>query len=498
MRRFETTLGLLFGTGFSLLAFLAIFVLGALIYQGPATPKAQAYVIDTSTPEPATPPVASGDAPAGEIDLAAGEAAYKACKACHKAEKGAKHASGPALWGVFGRSIGSAEGFTFSADMAALSGQVWDETTLDHFLAKPKDMIKGTKMTYAGMKDPAARANLIGWLAQQSDSPVTLAGTAAPEAEAAPADTAAAEPSVPADPYADLPDDAVVELAPVPYPEGVTYANAPAPSAEEVAEIGARLAALQAEIPTLDYQRAQFHPLHFPPAIAGASNEECLACHQEILANKVRETSQAGVKAAESMAWYQTLDTYSGPQADFHWRHMESDFAKQVMNLQCNFCHKGNDPREETPDMMPGGTALSASATPEFTLRKMVNPSETCRMCHGALPDPENIMGLGGKWHEVRGDLEYAEAPNGCLSCHAETFRTNRHQVNYLHAANIEELARAGTSDTCYGCHGGRSWYRISYPYPRTPWPDMDTETVPDWAANRPIASKPEHQLAKP
>ncbi len=204
------------------------------------------------------------------------------------------------------------------------------------------------------------------------------------------------------------------------------------------------------------------------------------------------------MKAADSLAWYQTLDTYSGPQATFHWRHLESDFAKQTMNLQCNFCHKGNDPREETPDMLPTRPALTASATPEFTLRKMVNPSETCLLCHGSMPDPENIMGLGGKWHEVRGDMEYAEAPNGCLSCHAETFRTNRHQVNYLNAANIEELARSGTSDTCYGCHGGRAWYRTSYPYPRHDWPGMDKTTVPEWAANRPTASKPEHQLAKP
>ena len=98
---------------------------------------------------------------------------------------------------------------------------------------------------------------------------------------------------------------------------------------------------------------------------------------------------------------------------------------------------------------------------------------------------------------EARVDMEYAEAPNGCLSCHAETFRTNRHQVNYLNAATIEDLARNSTSDTCYGCHGGRAWYRISYPYARTPWPGMDLETVPDWAAGRPAAPKPEHRIAQ-
>lgn len=514
MKKYETALGLLLGLGFAATAFLAIFVVGALIYKTSTGPGDQAYVIATevapaevapadATPTEAAPieatvaadPAAASDAPAAGIDLAAGEAAFKACKTCHKVEKGAAHATGPALWGILGRAIGTAEGFKYSADMAALSGQAWDQAALDTFLAKPKDMVKGIKMAFGGVKDAATRANLIGWLAQQSDAPVVLAGAAAPEAAAPETAAASDAASTPAEPYADLADDAVVTLDPVAYPEGVTYANVPAPTPEELTAIGERLAVLQAEIPTLDHQRARYHPIHFSPMIEQASNEECLACHQEILANSVREVSPAGVKAADTLAWYQTLDTYSGPQADFHWRHLESDFAKQVMNLECKFCHKGNDPREETPDMVPTRDPMSAPATPEFTLRKMVNPSETCLLCHGAMPSPENIMGLGGKWHEVRGDLELAEAPNGCLTCHAETFRTNRHQVNYLNAANIEDLARAGTSDTCFGCHGGRSWYRTSYPYARHAWPGMDTETLPDWAVGRPTDSKPEHAL---
>lgn len=489
MRRLDAYLGYIFGLGFALTAFLAIYVLGALLYKGPAQQQGQAYSVATETaPAPAEGPSDT----TGAVDLAAGEKAFKPCAACHKIAKGAGNATGPVLWGVFGRPVAAATDFAYSAEMKALSGQTWDQATLDQFLAKPKDMVKGTKMAFAGIKDAATRANLIAWLATQSDSPVALAGAVAP---ADGVETPVAADAPPAEPYADLADDAVVELDPVPYPEGVSYQNVPAPSAEELAAIGERLAALQAELPTLDYQRARYHPMHFSPAIDTASNEECLTCHQEILTHQPREVSQAGVKAADSLAWYQTLDTYAQGQADFHWRHLESDFAKQVMTLQCNFCHKGNDPREETPDMLPTRAALTAPASPEFTLRKMVNPSETCLLCHGAMPDPENIMGLGGKWPEVRHDLEMASAPNGCLSCHAETFRTNRHQVNYLNAANIEDLARKGTSDSCYGCHGGRAWYRISYPYPRHAWPGMDTTTVPDWAANRPAQSKPEHQL---
>jgi cytochrome c2 len=500
MKTTERLIGALAGLGFALLAFYAIFVVGALIYKGtgpapaafiaPAEPAATAAA-DTADAgaDPAAEPAAVPEGQGG-VDLAAGEKTFKQCKACHTIAEGGKNGTGPNLWGVHGRGVATAEGFAYSDALKTLAGQVWDQATLDAFLENPKVYAKGTKMAFAGVKKAGDRANLIAWLATQSGTPVVLAG-AAPAADA----PAAGEP--PAGPYADLADDAVVTLDPVAYPEGVTYRDVPPLTEAELAALEARVTELEAAIPAMDYQTARYHPMHFSSAIETASSAECLACHKEIVAHPLREESPAGVKAADSLAWYQTLDTYSGPQADFHWRHLESDFAKQVMKLECTFCHKGNDPREESPDMLPSRAAFSAGATPEFTLRKMVNPSETCLLCHGAMPDPVNIMGLSGPWPEARVDMEYAEAPNGCLSCHAETFRTNRHQVNYLNAATIEDLARNGTSDTCYGCHGGRAWYRISYPYARTPWPGMDLETVPDWAAGRPAAPKPEHRIAQ-
>ncbi|MFV0360589.1 hypothetical protein [Tropicimonas sp.] len=284
-------------------------------------------------------------------------------------------------------------------------------------------------------------------------------------------------------------------------PAAIPHTDPPEPTDEQIAAIDVRVAALEAELPGLDYQRAREHPIHFPPMIETASDAECLVCHQEIIDHEVRDASPAGLKADEALAWYQTLDTYipkdGTGQATFHWRHIGSPLAEQVMNLQCNFCHRGNDIREESPDLMPLRVVGAANATtPEFTLRKMVNPAETCLLCHGQMPDPENIMTLPGPWPEIRGDMEDQsdEDPtfaNGCLSCHQDLFRTNRHNVTYLKAAGIEELAQAG-SDTCYGCHGGRAWYRISYPYPRHPWPGMDPE-MPEWAADRPTESDPRY-----
>jgi hypothetical protein len=243
-----------------------------------------------------------------------------------------------------------------------------------------------------------------------------------------------------------------------------------------------------------DYEAARWHPLHFKPAIETATNEQCLTCHQEVLTTRVRPKSPAGVEAAQSVAWYQTLDTYTGNQETFHARHLTSQFAKETMNLKCNFCHQGHDPREEAPNS--SATAANGNGkNAGFTLRKVVDPSNTCLMCHGKFP-AEN-MGLEGKWSDLREGLESPDTPNGCLTCHAEQFRTVRHQVNYLNAAAIEKSAAAGSSDTCFGCHGGRAWYRNSYPYARHPWPGMDATSVPDWAKDRATQSRAEH-VSKP
>jgi hypothetical protein len=74
-----------------------------------------------------------------------------------------------------------------------------------------------------------------------------------------------------------------------------------------------------------------------------------------------------------------------------------------------------------------------------------------------------------------------------CLTCHA-SIRTTRHQVNFLKPEAIE-VAGQENGEVCYGCHGGRSWYRISYPYPRHAWDGMDKDT-PDWAKGRPTESE--------
>jgi hypothetical protein len=226
--------------------------------------------------------------------------------------------------------------------------------------------------------------------------------------------------------------------------------------------------------PQVSYDQARWDPIHFKPAIDQAKDEDCLACHEEILGRGVRDVSPAGVTAEQALAWYQTLDTYEGAQDTLHRRHIVTEYANQVMQLRCNFCHQGNDPREETANSHAGGSG-------ELIQRKHVDPN-ICLMCHGK--HNAAIMGVPpGDWRETGAAFNF-----DCLICHAN-IRTNRHQVNYLKPDAIETLARE-KQDVCFGCHGGRAWYRIEFPYPRHPWPNAGS-AIPDWAKDRPTESDP-------
>ncbi len=89
-------------------------------------------------------------------------AAFAQCAACHAVVPG-KNGIGPSLAGVFGRKAGQAPGYAYSAANLS-SGLTWDEATLDEYLTAPAKKVPGTKMTYAGQADPAARQALIAYL----------------------------------------------------------------------------------------------------------------------------------------------------------------------------------------------------------------------------------------------------------------------------------------------------------------------------------------------
>jgi cytochrome c len=101
-------------------------------------------------------------APAG--DPVAGARQFISCKACHTATQGGANTVGPNLWGIAGAKVATRPGYSYSAALKS-SGIVWTPDQLDAFLARPIGMVPGTKMAFAGMRDPAARRNLIAYLA---------------------------------------------------------------------------------------------------------------------------------------------------------------------------------------------------------------------------------------------------------------------------------------------------------------------------------------------
>ena len=107
------------------------------------------------------------------ISAADGEKVFKKCAACHSITKGGANKIGPALWGVIGRQAGSIQDYKYSKAMAA-HGKVWTFDEMNGFLIKPKDWIKGTKMSFAGLKKAKERAAVILYMNENGDSPIPL------------------------------------------------------------------------------------------------------------------------------------------------------------------------------------------------------------------------------------------------------------------------------------------------------------------------------------
>lgn len=114
--------------------------------------------------------VLSASAAYAEGDVAHGEVVFKQCKICHAVGPNAKAGVGPAQNGVVGSKAGSRAGYTYSPAMkeAGEKGIVWDEATLDKYLENPKAIVPGTKMAFAGLKNPQDRQDVIAYLKTQT------------------------------------------------------------------------------------------------------------------------------------------------------------------------------------------------------------------------------------------------------------------------------------------------------------------------------------------
>ena len=142
-------------------------------------PEKSAYQVATVTTAAST---VSAETSSGTGDIMAifastsaaeGAKVFKQCLACHSIAEGGKNKIGPALWGVLGRQAGSLPDYKYSKAMAAY-GKKWSFEEMNGFLLKPKDWIKGTKMSYAGLKKEKDRAAVILYMNENTNNSLPL------------------------------------------------------------------------------------------------------------------------------------------------------------------------------------------------------------------------------------------------------------------------------------------------------------------------------------
>ncbi len=122
------------------------------------------YVIETEDPEDTdmgSVAEVSFDERMAVADAEKGAKVFRKCSACHKLEAGA-NSTGPSLYGVVGRPVGSIDGYGYSAALSGLGGE-WTPERMSDFLSNPRAYAPGTAMSLA-LKKPADRFNLIAYL----------------------------------------------------------------------------------------------------------------------------------------------------------------------------------------------------------------------------------------------------------------------------------------------------------------------------------------------
>lgn len=171
--------------GLNVQKFLGVVVIVALIIKvidmlgdrlvSPEEHKAAGVTVAANQP-------ASSKAPEKVIPIAvrlasanakAGAKIFSKCKACHDMTPAKKNKIGPPLWDIVQADKGGAGGYSYSSAMSGM-GSKWSYEDLDAFIASPRRFLKGTKMTFAGIKNAGDRANLIAFLRSLSPAPKAM------------------------------------------------------------------------------------------------------------------------------------------------------------------------------------------------------------------------------------------------------------------------------------------------------------------------------------
>lgn len=161
----------------SLVAIASAFALAACgggSSDAPAAPEItveKPEVADTSsTPTPPAVPAADPSEafanlpePYKSANFNAGKRTFKLCQSCHTLNEGGQNLVGPNLYGIFGKPIGSVEGFNYSRAVQE-SDIVWTPEILAQWLESPRNFLPGNNMSFAGVRKPTDRTAVIAYI----------------------------------------------------------------------------------------------------------------------------------------------------------------------------------------------------------------------------------------------------------------------------------------------------------------------------------------------
>ncbi len=105
-------------------------------------------------------------------DAARGARVFQACAACHSIKPG-EHMTGPSLADVWNQKAATVRGFERYSEALKRSNVIWNDASLEQWLASPEKFIPGSGMTFPGLREKQGRQDVAAFLyaASQGKAP---------------------------------------------------------------------------------------------------------------------------------------------------------------------------------------------------------------------------------------------------------------------------------------------------------------------------------------
>lgn len=147
------------------LALAALFVIAGCGSGGTESTAPSGNTPSAGTAKVTDPSVAFADLPEpyNTADYSNGRRQFRLCASCHAISPDMTALVGPNLYGLFGRQVGTAQGFRFSSALTEADFE-WTPEKLEEWLANPRTFLPGNAMSFAGIRNESDRHDVIAYL----------------------------------------------------------------------------------------------------------------------------------------------------------------------------------------------------------------------------------------------------------------------------------------------------------------------------------------------